>query len=319
MKSSNEAQAKADEESVRQLCKSMDIDCVVVDYEDQMQIVKDYFINEYLSGRTPNPCVICNKEVKFKPFVEYANKIGADYFATGHYARISHDNGVTVLITAVDEQKDQSYFLSELSCSQLEKAIFPLGNLTKPEVRKLAEGAGLVSAEKKDSYDVCFVGSQKFKDFMDKNYPEKAGDIVDISSGKVVGKHSGISKYTLGQRKGLGVGGGYGTSGECWFVVKKDIKLNVLYVAQGADDALYSDALITKKFNWIESQDADQFECYAKFRYRQPDQKVKVRIEKDKIYVDFVEKQRAVTPGQYVVFYTDTDCLGGGVIEEVIY
>ena len=323
MKSSNEAQAQEDEESVRQLCKSMGINCVVVDYEDQMQIVKDYFINEYLAGRTPNPCVICNKEVKFKPFVEYANQIGADYFATGHYARISHENGKTTLMTAVDEQKDQSYFLSELSCSQLEKAIFPLGELTKPEVRKLAEEAGLVSAEKKDSYDVCFVGSQKFKDYMDKNYPESAGDIVDISSKKVVGKHGGISKYTLGQRKGLGVGGGHGVSGECWFVVKKDIKANILYVAQGADDALYSDALIANKFNWIESQDNVKFECFAKFRYRQTMQKVVVEKQNNALYIEFAEKQRAVTPGQYAVLYMPLEnggykCIGGGQIDVVI-
>lgn len=326
MKSSNEDSSLEDEKTVIELCDSMGIELHVVNYQDEMQAVKDYFINEYLAGRTPNPCVVCNKEVKFKPFIEFANKIGADFFATGHYARIEHKDGKHILMTAIDSQKDQTYFLSKLSQSQLEKAIFPLGELTKPEVRQIAEDNGLVSSHKKDSFDVCFVGSSKFKDYMDKIHPEKAGNIVDIDSGKVVGKHGGISKYTLGQRKGLGIGGGHGTSGDCWFVVKKDIKNNILYVAQGNDDALYSDALISNDFNWIPNiPEQKEIECFAKFRYRQNNQTVKVKIlDSGAVQVDFVEKQRAITPGQYVVLYQKTEkddvyaCLGGGTIDVVI-
>lgn len=325
MKSANDIEAENDEANVRRLCESLKIKCEVVNYKSQMQIVKDYFIKEYLAGRTPNPCVICNKEVKFKPFVEYAEKLGADFFATGHYARIKHEDGKHVLYTAIDSDKDQTYFLSELSQSQIEKAIFPLGELTKPEVRKIAEEAELVSANKKDSYDVCFVGNQKFKDFMNEHYPEKSGDIVDIATKKVVGKHTGISKYTLGQRKGLGVGGGHGSSGECWFVVDKDIKTNTLFVAQGADDALYSKALKTNRFNWLAEKPAEnKFECYAKFRYRQTMQKVNVETNDDgSVLITFAERQRAITPGQYAVLYMPIEngaftCLGGGQIDTVI-
>ena len=324
MKSANSEDAEKDEANVKNICAGLGIKCEVVDYEDQMQIVKDYFINEYVAGRTPNPCVVCNREVKFKPFIDYANEIDAEYFATGHYARINHDGENLTLITAVDEQKDQSYFLSGLSNKQLQKAIFPLGELTKPEVRELAKEAGLISANQKDSYDVCFVGSQKFKDYMDKNHPEKPGNIVDINTNKVVGKHTGISKYTLGQRKGLGVGGGYGETGEGWFVVGKDIKTNTIFVAQGADDALYSNALIANKFNWIKELPENKFECFAKFRYRQTLQKVEVLKNEDgSVLITFAEKQRAITPGQYAVLYRlleggAYECLGGGAIDSVI-
>ncbi len=326
MKSSNEENSLEDEQTVINLCEKLGIECHIVDYKDEMQVVKDYFLNEYLSGRTPNPCVICNKEVKFKPFVEYANKIGADFFATGHYARIVHNKNGHVLHSAKDTAKDQTYFLSKLSQDQLKKAIFPLGELTKPEVRVLAEEAGLISSHKKDSFDVCFIGSQKFKDYMDSIHPEKEGNIVDIDSNKVVGKHGGISKYTLGQRKGLGIGGGHGSSGDCWFVVKKDIKANILYVAQGNDDALYSDELISKDFNWMPKVPENKtFECMAKFRYRQSNQKVMVNVLDDgSVRVVFAEKQRAITPGQYVVLYQKLEnedvfsCLGGGTIDVVI-
>ena len=324
MKTANEESSVADEQSVYDLCKKLNIDCKVVEYTSQMQQVKDYFVQEYLSGRTPNPCVVCNKEVKFAPFIEFANQIGADYFATGHYANIEHIDDKHILKTAVDQQKDQSYFLCSLSQDQLKKALFPLGRLTKQDVRKIAEDAGFVSANKKDSYDVCFLGSQKFKDFMNQNYPEKAGDMIDVKTGKVVGKHSGISKYTLGQRKGLGIGGGYGETGEGWFVAKKDITNNILYVAQGLADELYSNALVSKKFNWIPCKpNQSKFECFAKFRYRQAYQKVSVLQNEDgSVLVDFAEPQRAITTGQYVVLYQQNgdgyNCLGGGTIDEVI-
>lgn len=319
MKGENAETRDADEARVRQLCEKLQIECNVMDYQDEMQKVKDYFVQEYLSGNTPNPCVMCNREVKFKPFIEFAEKIGADYFATGHYAVVEHNGDVHTLKTAVDETKDQTYFLCRLSPDQIKKVLFPLGSYTKAEVRKIAEENGLVSAKVKDSYDVCFLGSQKFKDFMDKNYPEKNGNIVDEKSGKVVGTHTGISKFTIGQRKGLGIGGGFGESGECWFVTKKDIKNNVLYVAQGSADFLFSNALVSNDFNFIIAPEQTEFECVAKFRYRQAPQKVKVKIQdKNQIYVEFAEKQRAVTVGQFVVLYNSDVCLGGGRIDEVI-
>ena len=320
MKGENVETAAADEQRVRELCDDIGIKCEVVEYSNEMQVVKDYFVNEYLSGRTPNPCVVCNREVKFKPFIEFAEKLGADYFATGHYANILHDGEKHILKIAKDSQKDQTYFLCKLKQSQLKKALFPLGDLTKPEVRKIAEENGLVSADTKESYDVCFLGSQKFKDFMTENYPEKQGNIVDEVSGNVVGKHTGISKYTIGQRKGLGIGGGHGTSGDCWFVTKKDIKNNVLYVAQGNDDLLYSNALVSNDFNWTSKPIENlEFECMAKFRYRQVAVPVKVYIREDnQIYVEFDEKQRAVTVGQYVVLYDNENCLGGGTIDVVL-
>lgn len=320
MKSENIETAAEDEQRVKELCEKIGVRLEIVEYKDEMKIVKDYFIQEYLAGRTPNPCVVCNKEVKFKPFLEFAEKLDADYFATGHYAVVEHIGDKHYLKVAADKNKDQSYFLCKLSQSQLAKALFPLGGLTKTEVREIAEANGLVSASTKESYDVCFLGSQKFKDFMNENYPEKQGDIVDEISGGVVGKHTGISKYTIGQRKGLGIGGGHGTSGDCWFVTKKDIKNNILYVAQGNDDLLYSNALISNDVNWIPNKPEEtEFECTAKFRYRQTPQKVVVKIKEDnKVLVEFCEKQRAVTVGQYVVLYDNENCLGGGTIDTVI-
>lgn len=320
MKGENPETRDADEKRVRELCFHLGIECEIVEYVDHMKYVKEYFINEYLSNRTPNPCVVCNREVKFKPFLEYLKKVNADYFATGHYANIVHDNGNHYLKKAVDDNKDQTYFLCQLSQSQLEKALFPLGNLTKLEVRKLAEENGLISSQTKDSYDVCFLGSQKFKDFMKKNYPEKNGDIVDIRNNEVVGKHDGVSKYTLGQRRNLGIGGKAGGSGEGWFVVDKDIVKNIVYVTQGEGEELLSSALASNNVNWIPNKPIEkEFKCKAKFRYRQEDQNVYVKILDDgKTHVLFDKSQRAITPGQYVVFYNNGYCLGGGVIDEVI-
>ncbi len=326
MLGASEEAEKEDAKSVVSLCESLGIEYEIVSYTDEMQKVKDYFVETYKSGKTPNPCVLCNKNVKFSPFIEYSNKIGADYFATGHYANIEHVDGKHILKKAVDDSKDQSYFLNQLSQSQLEKAIFPLGSLTKTEVRKIAEENGLVSAHKKDSFDVCFVGSEKFKDYMSKVCPEKSGDIIDIASQKKVGTHQGVSKYTLGQRKGLGIGGGFGTTGECWFVASKDTKNNILYVAQGNGDVLYSDALVCDNFNWIPSvPEMQEFDCVARFRYRQADQKVRVKINQDgSVLINFYEKQRAVTTGQFAVLYgTDengdyNNLIGGGEISKVI-
>ena len=321
MKSSNSETAVDDEKRVRQICERIGVALEVVDYKDEMQIVKDYFVSEYKKGKTPNPCVICNKAVKFKPFIDYAKKMDADFFATGHYARIEHVDGKHLLHTAKDENKDQTYFLNQLSNDQLSKVLFPIGELTKQEVRKLAEEIGFDNENVKESYDVCFLGSEKFKDYIDKAIPEKMGDIIDVSSGKVVGKHTGLSKYTLGQRKGLGIGGGFGKTLEPWFVSKKDIVKNILYVEQGNGESLYSDQIIVDEFNWILETKTDVIECFAKFRYRQTMQKVQVKKNGTGVVIILSEKQRSVTPGQFAVLYKEeknkTLCLGGGEISSL--
>ena len=324
MKNASEESAETDEQLVREICDKLQIECQVVEYTDEMQKVKDYFAEEYSLGRTPNPCVLCNKLVKFKPFIDYTEKIGADYFATGHYAVINHDGGEHKLIVAKDITKDQTYFLNQLSAQQLSKALFPLGALDKSEVREIAKEIGLPNADKKDSQDICFLGSQKFKDFMDKNYPAKPGNIVDELTGNVVGKHSGLNKYTIGQRKGLGIGGGLGKTLDAWFVTRKDAKTNSLYVAQGGEEVLFSDSLLCSNFNWImRPENRTEFNCDAKFRYRQNPQGVKVVcLDDGSVQVEFNEKQKAITPGQFVVLYKtvgdETYCLGGGKIDAVL-
>ena len=276
------------------------------------------FLSEYSKGRTPNPDVLCNREIKFGSFLDYVNKLGADYIATGHYCKIKHENGVHYLMNCKDTNKDQTYFLNQLNQKQLEKVLFPLSDLTKEEVREIARQNDLITSEKKDSTGICFIGERKFKEFLKNYLPAKPGKIVDLS-GNIVGTHDGLMYYTPGQRRGLNIGGKHGGNGERWFVIKKDLKTNTLVVSQGEDDLLFSDALITKNVNWIPKEPTEKiFECYAKFRYRQPDQKVTVTIRENDVYVKFAEKQRAVTEGQYVVFYNNGYCLGGGVIEEVI-
>lgn len=320
--------AADDYADVKRVANKIGIPYYSIDFsEEYMDRVFADFLREYKSGRTPNPDVLCNREIKFGPFLKFAESIGADKIATGHYCNIEcKDNGHYYLKKAEDGSKDQTYFLNQVTEEQLSKVMFPLGKLTKAEVRKIAEENGLSTAKKKDSTGICFIGERNFKNFLKNYLPAQAGQIVDIASGEVVGSHDGLMYYTLGQRKGLGIGGGHGKTGECWFVVKKDLKTNTLYVAQGDDDALYSDALIAEKFNFIPLMPKQrEFECTAKFRYRQPDQAVKVKINDDgSVLVTFKQRQRAITPGQYVVLYThDSDgkydiCLGGGQIDKVI-
>ena len=311
--------AEEDYKDVRMVCSKIGIPYYSVNYSKEYKdrVFKD-FLDEYAKGRTPNPDVLCNKEIKFGPFLEFANSIGADYIATGHYCRVSHENGIHRLLKAVDTNKDQTYFLNQLNQHQLEKILFPLGDMIKPDVRKIAQENNLITFNKKDSTGICFIGERNFRNFLKNYLPAKAGEIKNIATGKVVGKHEGLMYYTLGQRKGLGIGGRKDGNGQSWFVIKKDLENNVLWVSQGESDELFTDGLITYKVNWIPSTPTSkEFDCYAKFRYRQPDQKVHVTmLDNGYVKVDFYEKQRAVTPGQYVVFYNETDCLGGGVIEE---
>ncbi len=312
--------AVTDYEDVKRVCNNIGIPYYTVNFsKDYLDRVFSYFLREYKAGRTPNPDVLCNREIKFGPFLEYAKMLGADYIATGHYAKIKHDGNTHILQKAVDTNKDQTYFLNQLSQQQLECVLFPLGDMVKADVRKIAEKYDLSTAHKKDSTGICFIGERRFKQFLQNYLPAKPGNICTLD-GKVVGKHDGVMFYTLGQRRGLRLGGKEGGNGERWFVIDKDIKNNILYVSQGEDDQLFSDGLIAKEINWIPQTPKDKtFECYAKFRYRQPDQKVRVTLLSDTTArVDFEVKQRAITPGQFCVFYTDTDCLGGGVIDQVI-
>lgn len=310
--------AVTDYEDVKRVCNKLDIPYYTVNFaKEYLDRVFKYFLEEYNKGRTPNPDVLCNREIKFGPFLEYAKSLGADFIATGHYAKVEKRGNLTYLMKAKDTGKDQTYFLNQLSQNQLRDVIFPLGDLCKDEVRKIADENGLSTAQKKDSTGICFIGEKRFRTFLKSYLPCNRGQIVDLQ-GNVVGEHEGVIYYTLGQRRGLNIGGKKDGNGDRWFIVDKNVKENKLIVTQGEGEELFSNGLISYKINWIpEIPSQHTFECFAKFRYRQPDQKVKVTIENDRVVVNFVEKQRAVTPGQYVVFYTDTDCLGGGVIEEV--
>ena len=314
--------AEEDYADVRRVCSLLDIPYYTVNFaKEYMDRVFSYFLAEYKAGRTPNPDVLCNREIKFGPFLEEAKKLGADYIATGHYCKISHENGVHRLLKAADANKDQTYFLNQLSQEQLKDVLFPLQDLQKPEIRRLAEEYSLATAKKKDSTGICFIGERNFRKFLSTYLPAQKGKILDLS-GKEVGEHIGLMHYTLGQRRGLDLGGIKGEDeGGRWFVVRKDLEHNILYVSHGDETPLYSKSCEVSGFNWIPAPPKErEFECFAKFRYRQPDQKVRVRVYDDKhIHIEFDEKQRAVTEGQYAVLYDETACLGGGVIESAEY
>ncbi|WP_454192255.1 tRNA 2-thiouridine(34) synthase MnmA [Paenibacillus sp. Marseille-Q7038] len=313
--------AEDDAEDVRRVCEQLDIPYYTVNFEKEyFDKVFSYFLDEYKSGRTPNPDVMCNREIKFGEFLNKALDLGADYVATGHYARLIQEDGKYTLLRGVDNNKDQTYFLNALSQEQLSKAMFPIGHLPKPEVRRLAEQAGLYTAKKKDSTGVCFIGERNFKEFLSGYLPAKSGDMIDIESGEVKGRHDGLMYYTLGQRQGLGIGGS--GNGQPWFVADKDLTKNILYVVQGDQHpSLYSTGLIATDVNWIAGSDQtpkEPFHCTAKFRYRQPDQGVTLTWREDgTVHVAFDQQQKAITPGQAVVFYDGDVCLGGGTIDQV--
>lgn len=310
--------AEADFEDVKRVCAKIGIPYFSVNYaKEYYERVFKYFLTEYKNGRTPNPDVLCNREIKFGPFLEQAKKLGADMIATGHYAKKLEKNGKFYLAKALDENKDQSYFLNQLSQKQLASVLFPLENIKKDEVRKIAREVGLSTAEKKDSTGICFIGERNFKNFLKNYLPAQQGDIVDLN-GNIVGKHEGIMYYTLGQRRGLNIGGVAGKDNGRWFVVKKDIRNNKLIVAQGDNKLLYSNGLVASDMNFIPSiPQENDFDCYVKIRYRQPDQKAKIHIiDETHIKVDFYQPQRAVAEGQFVVLYDkDGLCLGGGIID----
>lgn len=305
---------------VRRVANKIGIPYYSVNFaKEYMDRVFSYFLKEYNAGRTPNPDVLCNREIKFKDFKEKAMELGADYIATGHYCDILHDGDTHYLLKAKDQNKDQTYFLNQLSQSQLDRVLFPLGKLDKSEVRAIAEKYGLATAKKKDSTGICFIGERNFRNFLQTYIPAKKGKIMTYD-GKVIGEHLGLMYYTIGQRRGLNIGGQKGDDGSRWFVIEKDIKNNILYVAHGNEDRLYSKGLICNKVNWIPSVPKEKvFECTGKFRYRQPEQACTVKIRDEFVEVEFKEKQRAITEGQFAVFYLDNKCIGGGVIEKAIF
>ena len=278
--------------------------------------VFENFLAEYRAGRTPNPDVLCNREIKFKTFLDEARALGAEKIATGHYAQIAWRAGRWRLLRGFDGDKDQSYFLHQLGQEPLAATLFPIGHLPKPEVRRLAGEASLATAQKKDSTGICFVGERDFREFLAQYLPARPGEIRSVD-GTRVGEHSGVFYYTLGQREGLHVGGVKGRPAAPWFVVGKDVESNVLIVDQGTDSEwLLSRELVSEPAHWIAGHPpAAVFECTAKTRYRQRDEPCSVKVAGDgSVSVRFDAAQRAVTPGQSVVFYQDDECLGGAVI-----
>jgi len=310
-----ECTAAEDYDDVRAVCRRLDIPYYTVNFTEQYwQRVFSYFLAEYRRGRTPNPDVLCNREIKFAAFLDHCLATGAQKLATGHYCRLSEEG---LLLKGADPAKDQSYFLCMVPRERFARVLFPIGHLQKSEVRRLAQEAGLPVAGKKDSTGICFIGERKFRAFLRQYLPAQPGPMRTLS-GELIGQHHGLMYYTLGQRRGLDIGG-RGT-GERWFVVKKDLDNNTLYVEQGADSpALYSAALTTEDFNWLAPPIKGERELCARFRYRQSDQQVLVRRQGAGVHIEFARRQRAVTPGQYAVLYEGDVCLGGGVIGSVIF
>ena len=283
------------------------------EYKDR---VFSYFLREYQAGRTPNPDILCNSEIKFKAFLDHAVKLGADKMATGHYAQVREADGLFQLLKADDASKDQSYFLHKLNQKQLSKAMFPLGNMQKLQVRKIAEAHKLSNYAKKDSTGICFIGERPFREFLSQYLPTQPGEMV-TPEGKVVGKHMGLSFYTIGQRQGLGIGGGKDSSGEPWFVASKDMANNKLIVVQGHDHPLLlKPELEAMEMHWISGTAPDFSRDYAaKTRYRQEDAPCRIEaLQNSNARFSFAVPQWAVTPGQSVVAYDGAVCLGGGII-----
>ncbi len=309
--------ATKDYEDVRAVSETMGIPYYTVNFtKEYRDRVFRYFLEEYRLGRTPNPDVLCNCEIKFRAFLDFALNTGAAGLATGHYARLDK-TGELALLRGADRNKDQSYFLAGLTKEQLTRVLFPVGELQKPEVRRIAREQGFVNANKKDSTGVCFIGERNFKQFLMQYLPACPGDMVD-EKGRIVGRHDGLMYYTIGQRRGLGIGGVAGGTGESYFVIGKDLKRNLLIVQQGEHEELFSRSLKAEKVNWIGSiEGGTSFRCTAKFRYRQSDQAVTVLPCNGGAKVLFDKPERAVTAGQWVVFYQGERCLGGGPIDEI--
>ena len=313
--------AAEDLQDARRVCAQLDIPLHHVNFAKQYRDrVFEYFLDEYRNGRTPNPDVLCNREIKFGVFRDYAKRLGGELIATGHYARVAADGDMTVLLKARDSNKDQSYFLHAVSAEALAETVFPLGGLQKAEVRRIAREQGLAVHDKKDSTGICFIGERPFREFLGSFLPAQPGPML-TPGGREIGRHHGLMFYTLGQRQGLGIGGRRDAGEAPWYVVDKDVGRNALIVDQGDTPLLLSEALVAGSASWIGREPAELgsgLRCTARIRYRQRDQDCSVRRAlDDRLMVTFDKPQRAAAPGQFVVFYQDDRCLGGAVIEAV--
>lgn len=322
--------AKVDLADAQKVCNKLGIKLHTANFAaEYWDNVFEYFLDEYKAGRTPNPDILCNREIKFKVFLEYAQLLGADFIATGHYARRENRDNKTYLLKGLDNNKDQSYFLHAVGSQEFAKTLFPVGELEKPAVRALAEQYDLITHNKKDSTGICFIGERRFKDFLQTYIPAQPGNIVS-DTGEIIGQHQGLMYHTIGQRQGLGIGGVKNASEAPWYVANKDLNTNELLVVQGSEHALlYHNTLEANQVHWITSNpindEVTHFRCKAKIRYRQADQACEVSIISHKntqqvaqdivLQVVFDVPQRAITPGQSIVFYDDNCCLGGAVIQ----
>ena len=308
--------AKEDLADAQQVCDTLGIHLHQANFAaEYWDNVFEHFLAEYKAGRTPNPDILCNREIKFKAFLEYAKVLGADLIATGHYVRRGERDGETVLLKGLDNNKDQSYFLHAVGSDEIAMTLFPVGELEKPEVRRIAEENNLVTASKKDSTGICFIGERRFKDFLQQYLPAQPGRI-ETPDGDDIGEHHGLMYHTLGQRQGLGIGGLRDYPDAPWFVAGKDLTRNVLIAVQGKNHPLlFKDWLTTTDVFWVNQPISEPLRCKAKVRYRQADQDCVIDPTDSGYRVVFDQPQRAVTPGQSVVFYLDDICLGGGVIE----
>ncbi len=310
--------AAVDLEDATAVCEQLGIPLHTINFSaEYWDRVFEYFLAEYRAGRTPNPDVLCNREIKFRAFLDHALQQGADHIATGHYAQLGERDGRMELRKGADPDKDQSYFLHQLDQRALRHSLFPIGHLPKAEVRRLAAAAGFPNHAKKDSTGICFIGERSFRDFLARYLPAQPGEIRSVE-GECLGEHQGLMYHTIGQRQGLGIGGVQGKGEEPWYVVDKDLERNILVVAQGQQHpALYHQGLSASQLHWI-SGSAPQapFSCSARIRYRQQDQDCTIeRLDGDRCDVRFAMPQRAISPGQSIVFYAGDVCLGGGIIE----
>jgi tRNA-uridine 2-sulfurtransferase len=309
-----QCQSAKEFEDVERVCDQIQIPCYSVNFvKEYWDNVFSRFLQELKQGYTPNPDILCNREIKFKVLLEKALEIGGDYLATGHYCKNIEQNGSMSLIKSHDPGKDQSYFLYAVAQKALKRVLFPVGHMYKSDLRKIAKEYSLATAEKKDSTGICFIGKRNFSEFMSHYISYKPG-IIKTVEGDVVGEHAGLAYYTLGQRKGIGIGG----EGEAWFVASKDLEQNIIYIAQGAEHpALFCDELTATEVHWISGTVPDfPFHCKSKIRYRQSDQDcIVTQLDSETLHVSFAVSQRAVTPRQSIVFYSGEECLGGAIIQ----
>ena len=308
--------AAEDLQSAEQVCDILDLPLETVNFSSEYwDYVFEHFLQEYRAGRTPNPDVLCNREIKFKAFLDYALDHGADRIATGHYADVYQCHGSHYLGKAADDDKDQTYFLYAIGQHALSHTVFPLSDLNKAQVRQLARDAGLPNHARKDSTGICFIGERRFREFLSRYIPASPGEIRDLDDNPV-GQHQGLMYYTIGQRHGLGIGG----PGEPWYVARKDLDTNVLYVVEGHDHpALHHSGLTAGDLQWIKGTPPDlPLDCTARIRHRQPEQACRISAIEDGVKVDFIEPQRAIAAGQSVVLSLGDLCLGGGIIEQAL-